>query len=352
MPLLRRARLALMLGLAFVAGAAAVGAGEAKPPLTLMPPPPSAPPMPGVGLGARFIQDAAAYQSFVRQAGAISPAFTDAGGVASALRIGAAYQPAQFRRGAVAYAAVAALGDADFVADVRRAGATPEARYALVARIFANPAYALSFADAANAEGLAKEALVATGMQLYDSGDAVTGAAYSIQHQSWSLAPVAGLEARSAEVKVLSTTPRQPFSDDVAAISRQVLGDTSGGAPLQPAPAPYSALVVRAVALAALASIGQAGDAEAANLSWLTDDYYMDHCVAETKLSLFECLAVAKPNYEDVFCLGQHAMKDTGACVVRSADSAVPLVITTAPAPHIPPAHYGASVHHVVHHRA
>ena len=39
---------------------------------------------------------------------------------------------------------------------------------------------------------------------------------------------------------------------------------------------------------------------------------------AETKLSLFECLAVAKPNYEDVFCLGQHAMIDPGQCVVEA----------------------------------
>jgi hypothetical protein len=347
MPLLHSARLALTLGVALAA--ALVGPGEAKPrpEATAAPPPPTAPPMPGVGLGRAFIDEAAVYQSYVRQTAAISPMFTDPGGVASSLRIGAAYEPAQFRRGAVAYAAIAALGDSAFVAAVRQAGATPQARYAIVARLFANPANALAFADAANAEGLAKAALTTTGLQLYNAGDAVTGAAYSIQHQPWSLAPVSGLEARSAAVKSLSSTPRRPSAEDEAAEAAAVFA----ASPPPPAPAPYSGLVVRAVALAALASIGQAGDDAAANLSWLTDDYYMDHCISETKLSLFECLAVAKPNYEDVFCLGQHAMKDTGACVVRSVDSAVPLVITTAPPPRIPPAHYGA-VHHVRRHRA
>jgi hypothetical protein len=136
----------------------------------------------------------------------------------------------------------------------------------------------------------------------------------------------------------------------VAALDRQVLGDPSGAPPLQPAPPRYSPLVVRAVALAALAAIGQAGDDVSASLGWLTDDYFMDHCVSETKLSLFECLAVAKPNYEDVFCLGQHAMKDTGSCLVRASGAAVPLVIATFPAPHIPPAHIRPR--HVVRHRA
>ena len=343
----RPARLALLLGLALVAAATWVADGGAKPQPPVIEPPPATP---GVGLGARFVQEAAAYQSYMRAASAIAPNFTDARDVGRSLRTGAAYEPAQLRRGAVAYAAIAALGDAAFVADVRRAGDTPQARYAIVARIYANPASAMAFADGAGAAGLAKAALATTGMELYNAGDAVAGAAYSIQHQPWSLAPVADPEARAAAVKGLSATPRQAASDDVAAMARRVLGDTSGAPPLQPAPPIYSALVVRAVALAALAAIGQAGDDVSANLSWLTDDYFMDHCVSETKLSLFECLAVAKPNYEDVFCLGQHAMKDTGSCLVRAASAAVPLEITTAPPPRIPPAHIGA--HHVVHRRA
>ena len=34
------------------------------------------------------------------------------------------------------------------------------------------------------------------------------------------------------------------------------------------------------------------------------------------KLNLYQCLASAGPHYEDIYCLGQHAMIDPGQCVV------------------------------------
>jgi hypothetical protein len=36
------------------------------------------------------------------------------------------------------------------------------------------------------------------------------------------------------------------------------------------------------------------------------------------KLNLYQCLASAGPHYEDIFCLGQHAMIDPGQCVVEA----------------------------------
>jgi hypothetical protein len=40
-----------------------------------------------------------------------------------------------------------------------------------------------------------------------------------------------------------------------------------------------------------------------------------------SKLNLFQCLAVSKPWYEDVFCLGQHVLIDTGECIYASSGS-------------------------------
>jgi hypothetical protein len=37
------------------------------------------------------------------------------------------------------------------------------------------------------------------------------------------------------------------------------------------------------------------------------------------KLNLYQCLAVSRPHYEDVFCLGQHIMMDTGRCMIKAA---------------------------------
>ncbi|HXQ13251.1 MAG TPA: hypothetical protein VN814_01360, partial [Caulobacteraceae bacterium] len=140
----------------FATAAASPAFARPKPPVIMAPPPP--PPMPDVGLGSRLVDDAAAFETYAAQAGAISPAFTDPQSVADALRIGVAFEPGQLRRGAVAYGAAAALDDSTFVADVRAAGDTPEKRYAIVSRIFADPKNVLAFADARGAAALAKAA--------------------------------------------------------------------------------------------------------------------------------------------------------------------------------------------------
>jgi hypothetical protein len=328
MKLYRAARLCLAIAAAglICAAVASPALGRPKPPPVVVPPPPP-PPMPDVGLGGRLVDDAAAYETYAAQAGAISPAFTDPQSVAEALRVGVAYEPGQLRRGAVAYGASAALDDSTFVADVRAAGDTPEKRYAIVSRIFADPKNVLAFADARGAAALAKAALAQSGIKVFDAGDRVRLAAYSIQHQPWSLTDVADRDGRAAVVKQLSSASRRPSASAHTDVDRMIGGDPAQP-PMAAAP-PYSPLVIRAVALAALAAIGQAGDEDVSHLGWLTDDYFLDHCLSEAKLSLYECIAVARPNYEDVFCLGQHALKDTGACLVKSAWSTVPIDVFT-----------------------
>jgi len=340
MPTLHPARLGLAIAIALLSAGAALTGAEAKPrpPTTINPPPPPTPPTPGVGLAGTFVRDAAAYEDYVHAAAAMSPDFTSVADVDGSLRTAASFEPGQLRHGAVAYAAIEALDDAAFVAEVRRATPTPQARYALVARIYANPANALDFPDAAGAAGLAKAALADGGMHLFAQGNAVISESYSMQHQAWTQAFAPDRDGRVNMVRNTSAQQRIPSSDELGALEREmVTGPTTP--PPAPADAPFSPLVVRAVALAALAAAGQAGDQQAPNLGWLTDDYFMDHCLSQSKLATYECLAVARPSYENAFCLGQYALKDTGTCVVRAAGSAVPLEITVFPPPHIPPAH-------------
>ncbi|HQN52610.1 MAG TPA: hypothetical protein PK913_16305, partial [Phenylobacterium sp.] len=85
------------------------------------PPPPPPPPPPAVSLSPRLIEQASAYRYYMNHATAITPDFTDGDSIARSLKIGAAYEPAQLLRGAIAYGAVAALQDAEFVAGVRKA---------------------------------------------------------------------------------------------------------------------------------------------------------------------------------------------------------------------------------------
>jgi len=350
MPLLRVAQLGLIAGLAGLAclGLAPAALARPKPPPVIEAPPPP-PPMPDVSLARSLVAAAGAYDDYMHEAAMISPAaLTDPGAVGQSLRAGAAYEAAQLRIGMVAYGAIAALTDNAFVADVRRAGATPQERYALETKIFSNPKYALQFADGPRAAGIAKAAMISGGLRLYDAGNAVRLAAYSIQQQPWSLQPPADLATRADAIKRLSNSPRPSPGAETQRLDLMIAGEPPPGLAFDPAAGRRTDLVVRAVALAALASIGEATDQDAPRLGWLTDDYYLDHCLAEAKLALFECLAVARPNYEDVFCLGQHAMKDTGACVVIGSGGAVPIDIDVRPLA-VPPArmhHHHAPVRH------
>ena len=54
-------------------------------------------------------------------------------------------------------------------------------------------------------------------------------------------------------------------------------------------------------------------------------------CLHMAKLNLFQCLAVAKPHYEDIFCMGQHVMMDTGSCFAKNAGVDMPVVAAPAP---------------------
>jgi hypothetical protein len=53
------------------------------------------------------------------------------------------------------------------------------------------------------------------------------------------------------------------------------------------------------------------------------------------KLNLYQCLAVAGPHYEDVYCLGQHALSDTAQCVSDAVGGprAAPVQPAASPAP-------------------
>ena len=94
-------------------------------------------------------------------------------------------------------------------------------------------------------------------------------------------------------------------------------------------------MIVRALALAALSALGQTGDENFENIVQpLLTEPTAAYCLNMAKLNLYECLSVSRPYYEDVFCLGQHAMMDTGTCVIKAAGSPTPSY--TAPPP--PPA--------------
>jgi hypothetical protein len=255
---------------------------------------------------------AAAFDRYTRGATAIDPAsFASGPSVAKALTAGAAYEPRQFEAGMVAYAALAALRDADFVDAVRQAGGED-----FVARLQADPYAVLQLPGAVRAAGLAASALAARGGPLAEAGRQVKQSAYTVQHSAWSKATVAEPAVRLARVKAISARPFAPEDTDIARLLQSGEGSLQRAALVSGAiPTP---IVVRALALAALSVLGRAAD-DPASLSVITDEPQQASCLKMAKLNLYQCLAVAGPHYEDIFCLGQHAMIDTGTCILKAA---------------------------------
>jgi len=260
---------------------------------------------PAVAPGDRALaSQASAFESFMRHASGIDAGFSGPAAVAQALQTGAAYEPKDLEAGLIAYAAMAALQEPRFVAGVRAD------RVDLARRLVANPNVALTLPAADAAAGRASGALYARGDALADEGRKVKQAAYSVQHQAWSKANVPDPAGRLSRVKRISAAGYQPARDDAGRLQSSLSnGVRRPGAP--------SALVARGMAVAALSVLGEDGKARA-----LMSEPRAGMCLRMAKLNLYQCLASAGPHYEDIYCLGQHAMIDPGQCVVDATKPA------------------------------
>jgi hypothetical protein len=280
---------------------------------------------PGVSLARDVVAAAAAFETYTRGAGTISAAFADGGGVAEALAKGSAYQPEQLDAGMIAYGAIAALQEQAFIDGVRRAtrDTPPEV---LAARLQDDPESVIEIEGVAAAASRAQAALLKRGAPLDATGRAVKQAAYDIQHQDWSQGPIADGAGRLARVKAMSAAFFNPGDDDAGRLiqaatapregaDRSFGGGGEGGAAFTP-------VTVRAAALAALALLGAADDDHVDGLDNIMREEKSANCMKMAKLNLYQCLAVAGPQYEDVFCLGKHALSDTAQCVNDAAGAA------------------------------
>lgn len=312
-----------------------------------VPPPPPPPPPGPMGLPPAMVEDAAAYASWLEKTTAINPAFSSPADVSAALELASSFEPKALLRGAVAYGAIAALQSAQFVASVRAAGPTPDARATLINTIIEKPATVFAFAGAEQAAGYAEAALGGDGMRLYLTGGRVRQASYDVQRQAWSKVYVADPDGRLARAKAASETPPAPDPARSAVLTQAASGTASMGLSADAAKAPYTPLIARTLQLAAIAALGEASDQTYAQiLDYLTFQQDTGQCLEMAKLNLFQCLAVARPNYEDIFCTGQHAIRDTGECLARGAGVIMPLELDTPEPLRIPPA-----VRHTAYHR-
>lgn len=259
-------------------------------------------PAPRASLGAappsRLITSAAAFEAYTRRTSAIDATFASQDEIGAGLRTAAGYEPRQLESGMVAYAALAALQEPAFAAAVRKQGR------AAAARIAADPDAAMDLPGASAAAARANAAIARRGEALAGAGARVKAASYSIQRQSaWSRARLTNPAPRLAAVKQAAS-----YRPDPADRARVLAATSEAGRR-----GPPGAVAARGVAVAALTLSGQASAAER-----LLSEPRTGGCLREAKLNYHQCLAAAGTPYEDIYCLGVHAMSDPGRCIVSA----------------------------------
>jgi hypothetical protein len=269
-----------------------------------------------VAMPREIVAAASAFCTYVEHAAAVRGKLTSGAAVADGLKAGAAYEPRQFEEGMIGYAAMAALRDDRFIAGVNYAARIGD-RHQLAERLAADPAFVLQIDGADEAALRAQTALRERADTLAEVGGRTKQVAYDVQRLAWSKVKVADHVQRLAGLKSLSATPLDSTAGEDARLIETVLRI--------PAPAgvtrTMSPLVVHALALAAEAALGAARAEDLPTLRPLLSEPSGAQCLKMSKLNLYQCMAVAGPVYEDVFCLGQHELIDTGQCVAAASGS-------------------------------
>ncbi|MBV9994627.1 MAG: hypothetical protein JO127_05380 [Caulobacteraceae bacterium] len=273
---------------------------------------------------------ATAFQAYTARAAAVGR-FSGSQSVAEGLRAGVSYEPVQLEEGMIAYGAIAALREGAFVEGVREAARDGYGREALADRLVSDPYEVGRIDGAAGAARRVDAVLAAQAAPLLTAGAQVKQAAYAVQHQAWSHVTVADGQGRLAEVKRLSATRAVPTDAESLAMLRSM--ETADSARFEGRSQGLSEVEAKALALAAEAVL-RGRRLDEPRLAPLLSEPRSAQCLRMAKLNLYQCMAVAGPQYEDIYCLGQHAMFDTGACV-RDA-------VERRPARVIPAASYSA----------
>ncbi len=281
-----------------------------------------------ISLPNEMVAAASAFSDYMGRAGDVRADFRDGEAVHEGLKTGVAYEQVQFEAGMISYGALVAMQDPRFIDAVSRAARSEADRQAFAAQLEADPAQVLHLDGADIAAREVETALMSRAAPVAEAGKAVKQAAYDIQHNAWSKERIANLPARLKEVKALSASPYPGTAGDGARLSRAMLQlpPAGGGTPA------VSPVVARSLALAAVALMGEAKPSDMPQVQPLLTEYFSADCLHMAKLMLYQCMAVASPHYENVFCLGQHALSDTGQCVAAAVTASPD---RTPPPPHV-----------------
>lgn len=290
---------------------------------------------PPVSLDREIAEAASVYVAFARSMTETRPDFTSAEAVQAFLSKGAAYEPEQLSRGLIAYASILALQSPDYVSGIRAYAADPQQRRRIIVEVQSNPAYAATLPGADAAAGRIASVLSRDIAAFGTLAEAIEADAYTIQERGdprrrWAAQPVADRTERLDRTKAASGTILPASAEDTALLFAAAYATAEPIEGVQTAP-PYSPAVNRALALAALATLG-GSDSEAHLQSQLLEhEKDGEFCLTLSKLNLFQCLAASRPSYEDMFCIGRHVLRDLETCTRAAFGEAHPPVMAALP---------------------
>jgi hypothetical protein len=334
----------IALGLAF--GMSACATDDAPPP------PPPAPAGPPVALSPVLSDAASVYVDYIDTIKKLDRNFPDEASVQSRLTEMSSFEPNQLGRGIVAYGAIVAMQEPSFRSSLRAYAANTSTRREIVDRLLSDYSYVTAIAGSDMAARRVIMALSSDGQMIYSTGSMVKQSAYDIQKQSWATKAIAKRDERMALAKKNAVTLRSVSSSESTRLLSAALSgdglttsapDESTFATIKPSPSktitaeealntsssidhyaqPYTSSVYRALTLAALALLGENHQERQ---DWLDQSLNASDgpsCLGLSKLNLYQCLAVAKPHYEDIFCMGQHVLMDTGQCLAKASSRTV-----------------------------
>jgi hypothetical protein len=279
-----------------------------------------------VAFPRRSAEAAAAFDSYMHTAANIGPGFQNGMAVAGALQTGATYDPSQIEEGMIAYGAMAALQEPQFVYALMDAAANDRNRLDLADQILANPSVVMGLHGAQAAAARAAAAIDQEADPVVAAGKALKQASYDVQHQDWSKVFAPDAAQRLARAKAASSVRAAARDEDMARLLVQVSTMKVATNGRQGA----SAVAMRSLALAALALLDGTEGEDPARLDPVVSEPISAECLKMAKLNLFQCLSAAGPEYEDVYCLGQHAVLDTGQCVADAAGKSAPATLMSA----------------------
>jgi hypothetical protein len=277
---------------------------------------------PAFALPQEVVSAATAFQQYMSGAAKIDAGFADGEQVARGLKTASAYEASQMEEGMVAYGAIVALQDERFVTGVERAAGRGDDRAIFAEQLIQDPARATQVDGADEAARRIEAALSDRASALVAAGAQVKAAAYTVQHQAWSQVSVGDAQGRLADVKARSGERAAPSDDDNQAMLAALVATDPTGAAGDAGQGAFTPIQARSLALAAESVLGRAHGADRDRLTPLFSDVDSAECLRMAKLDLYQCMAVAGPQYEDIYCLGQHAMLETAKCVAGAAHGA------------------------------